>query len=279
MPDSATLAVLRDVASYLVVAVASGFAAYGVLRAVRPALAWNEHGTVVAQPYSLADIYMAVLLAVTLLSNLGGAPAGNEAASDATFQGLLLNIVFMLALCVVLLLYLVLLRGLNPAELFGLRRLSVPGAAVRAFLFIIPVYVLVALVAAIVAHAAQGVWPDNGPQDVVKAFRAAKDLPLRVVMGITAVIVAPLVEETVFRGFIYGVLKRYTDSWFAALCSASLFALVHMHVGSFVPLFVLALGFCAAYERTGCLLVPMFMHAFFNGTSTALLWIIPNSPN
>ncbi|MBX7207020.1 MAG: CPBP family intramembrane metalloprotease [Verrucomicrobiaceae bacterium] len=283
MPDSATLAVLRDVASFIVVAVALGIAVYGLLRMARPALAWNDGGAVLARPYSLADIYVGALLASYLLSGLAAAPApgstGTGVEMQATFHTLLLNIVFMLALCVLLLLYLVVLRGLNPADLFGLHRLSVPRAALRALGYIIPVYAVITLIAVVVTQAAKDVWPDSGPQDVVKAFRTARDLPLRVIMLLTAVIVAPLVEETVFRGFIYGVLKRYTDGWFAALCSAALFALVHMHVGSFVPLFVLALGFCAAYERTGCLLVPMFMHAFFNGTSTALLWFFPNIPN
>ncbi len=36
----------------------------------------------------------------------------------------------------------------------------------------------------------------------------------------TAVLVAPIVEETIFRGFIYGVMKRYTDRWFAMLLSS-----------------------------------------------------------
>jgi membrane protease YdiL (CAAX protease family) len=279
MPDSATLAVLRDIASLIVVAVTLGIAAYGALRMARPALAWNEGGSVIARHYSLADIYMAVLLGVFLLGGLGGPATAEEGGGGASFQTLLMNIVFMLSLSVALLLYLVVMRGLSPAELFGLRRLPPAQAARRAFVFIIPLYILVCIIAALAGSLTKDFWPDSGPQDVVKSFRSAKDVPMRAIMGVTAVIVAPLVEETVFRGFIYGVLKRYTDGWFAALCSAALFAVVHMHVGSFVPLFVLALGFCAAYERTGCLLVPMFMHAFFNGASTTILWLMPSAPN
>lgn len=112
----------------------------------------------------------------------------------------------------------------------------------------------------------------------MKAFKTAGSLPAKIMMGVAAVIVAPLVEEIVFRGFIYGVLKRYTDGWFAAVCSASLFAIVHMHVGTLIPLFVLALGLCAAYERTGSLLVPMGMHAIFNGASTTFLLLYPDGP-
>ena len=139
-----------------------------------------------------------------------------------------------------------------------------------------PLYFIVMIVAAAVTHWARDIWPDIQPQDAVKAFNTAGGLPLKAMMTVAAVVVAPLVEETVFRGFIYGVLKRYTDGWFAAVCSASLFAAVHVHVGSFVPLFILALGLCAAYERTGSLLVPMWMHAFFNGVSTTLILLYPD---
>jgi membrane protease YdiL (CAAX protease family) len=83
-------------------------------------------------------------------------------------------------------------------------------------------------------------------------------------MALAASVFAPVTEELMFRGVIYGVFKRYTDTWFAALITALLFATVHMHVASFVPLFVLALSLIAAYEFTGCLLVPMAMHAIFN---------------
>ncbi len=278
MPDSTTLAVLRDVAAVTVMAIAFGIAAYAFLRARRPALAWNAEGGVSVRAFALPDVVAASLMASLMLSGLAsqGEPASAEMAPSASM--IFVNIVFMLALCVMLLLYLVVFRGLSPAELFGLRRLSVARAAGIALLSIIPVYVLVSIVAVAVTHLGKGVWPDIQPQEAAKAFKTAQQIPLKVMMGIAAVIVAPLVEEVVFRGFIYGVLKRYTDTWFAAVCSASLFAVVHMHVGFFVPLFVLALGLCAAYERSGCLLVPMWMHAFFNGTSTALLLLYPDGP-
>ena len=63
----------------------------------------------------------------------------------------------------------------------------------------------------------------------------------QVVIVVAAVIIAPLAEEIMFRGFIYGVLKRYTDAPFAAIISGLFFAIIHMHIGSLVPLWVLAM--------------------------------------
>lgn len=94
-------------------------------------------------------------------------------------------------------------------------------------------------------------------------------------MIIAAAVIAPLVEELFFRGFIYGVMKRYTDGLFAALCSSILFAVVHMHVGTLLPLALLALIFCALYERTGSLLVPMLLHAAFNSVSLVVMLFFP----
>ena len=55
---------------------------------------------------------------------------------------------------------------------------------------------------------------------------------------------------------------------FAAIFTSLIFACVHRYVGGLVPLFVLSMGFAVAYEMTGCLLVPIIMHAFFNAWQT-----------
>lgn len=110
-----------------------------------------------------------------------------------------------------------------------------------------------------------GVWPDVSPQQVVKAFETSGSVAVRLLMGFAAVVAAPLTEELLFRGLLYGVCKRFTDSWFAAIVSSLLFASVHLHIGSFMPLFTLALILVAVYEITGSLLVPILMHGLFNG--------------
>lgn len=283
-PDAATLAVLKDLSSLAVMLLAFGMAVYSVLRLIFPATAANHRGLVCARPYAMVDVWVIVLSAAALLymqqHSAVAAPPSADAAQEvrnaaADFSGLLLNVVFLLTLCVGLLMYLSALRGLNPAELFGLRLMAVGRAAVLALALIVPIYIIVSLVASSMYEVVlKDLWPNLDPQDNVRAFQATDSLAVKLLMGVAAVVVAPIVEETMFRGFLYGVLKRYSDGYFAAMCSALLFAVVHMHVGSLVPLFVLALGFCLAYELTGCLLVPMFMHAFFNGASIVFLMIL-----
>jgi len=55
--------------------------------------------------------------------------------------------------------------------------------------------------------------------------------------------------------------------WPAILLTSVLFATVHGNVTHWPALFVLSLGLGYAYEKSGSLLRPLFMHAMFNGIS------------
>ena len=81
---------------------------------------------------------------------------------------------------------------------------------------------------------------------------------------VLAVIAAPLFEEFIFRGLIFGGLRRSMRPALAIVASAAVFAIVHPPM-SMIP--VLGLGMCAAYsyERTRSLLAPMVTHALYNG--------------
>lgn len=108
-------------------------------------------------------------------------------------------------------------------------------------------------------------------QEIVELFNGSITLEQRVIIIVLAISVAPLVEEFVFRFFIYGVVKRYMGRAAGILASALLFGAVHAHLPSFAPLFVLGTCLAIAYEWSGSILVPMTMHALFNAfTLTAL---------
>ena len=76
-------------------------------------------------------------------------------------------------------------------------------------------------------------------------------------------VAAPLFEEFIFRGLIFGGLRRSFGVWPATLASAAVFAIMHPAI-SMLPVFFM--GVCAAlvYERTRSLLAPMLLHAAYN---------------
>jgi membrane protease YdiL (CAAX protease family) len=86
---------------------------------------------------------------------------------------------------------------------------------------------------------------------------------------VMAVVVAPVAEEVIFRGYLYPVGKRYLGPFLSLAVTGILFAILHGHAASVPALFTLAVCLGLAYEKTGSLLVPMIMHAVFNAVSIA----------
>ncbi len=86
---------------------------------------------------------------------------------------------------------------------------------------------------------------------------------LRALLLGLSMLVAPICEEFIFRGLIYGGLRRAMATLPAMLASAAAFAIVHPPL-SMLPAF--ALGLCTAYacERGKTLLAPMLVHAAYN---------------
>ena len=84
-----------------------------------------------------------------------------------------------------------------------------------------------------------------------------------------AVVAAPLCEEFIFRGLIFGGLRRSMGLMPGIVMSAALFAIVHAPI-SMLPVFVLGLITAYAYERNRSLLAPVLIHAVYNGAMLAL---------
>ncbi|KAM6547165.1 hypothetical protein CsatB_018841 [Cannabis sativa] len=82
-------------------------------------------------------------------------------------------------------------------------------------------------------------------------------------VGITGVL-APILEENVFRGFFLVSLTKWVPTPVAVLISAAVFALAHLTPGEFPQLFVLGAAMGFSYAQTRNLLTPITIHAFWN---------------
>ena len=80
-----------------------------------------------------------------------------------------------------------------------------------------------------------------------------------------AAIAAPLFEEFIFRGLVFGGLRRSQTRWFAVLGSAALFAVLHPPA-SMLPVFVFGVGAALLYEKSRALLATMLAHAVYNAS-------------
>jgi membrane protease YdiL (CAAX protease family) len=92
----------------------------------------------------------------------------------------------------------------------------------------------------------------------------------------SAVFFAPIFEEIVFRGLLFGTLRNVFGWPLAATLSAAVFALAHGY-GSlgFMSVFLSGVLWAYAYEATGSLLPGMIAHAVNNLIASAgVLWLI-----
>jgi hypothetical protein len=83
-------------------------------------------------------------------------------------------------------------------------------------------------------------------------------------LGLVAGVLAPLMEEVVFRGFLLVALTKWMPAWAAVLCSSAAFAAVHGSLRDLPVLlaFACVLGF--SYVRSKNLLTPMLVHGAWN---------------
>ena len=86
----------------------------------------------------------------------------------------------------------------------------------------------------------------------------------RAVFALAAIVLAPFVEEILFRGILYPLVKQRGYPRLALWGTSLLFAAVHIHAATFVPLFVFGLILAWIYERTDTLLAPILTHSIFN---------------
>lgn len=118
-------------------------------------------------------------------------------------------------------------------------------------------------------------------QDVALLLSGQYSLWVRLYMIAFAVVVAPVFEETIFRGIALPLLSRRFGTGAGVFLSSLLFSAIHFHVPSLVPLFILATGFSLAYIYTGSLWTPIAMHGLFNGINLGLLLLLrtPGGPS
>ena len=115
-------------------------------------------------------------------------------------------------------------------------------------------------------------YVDDSQQDAVRFLAESKSQTARMVVAAQAVLFAPLQEELIFRGCLYGLAKRYFGSAVGVVLTSFLFAGIHLHLPSFAGLFILAVCLTLAYEWTGSIFVPIAMHALFNLLSVIALF-------
>ena len=106
-------------------------------------------------------------------------------------------------------------------------------------------------------------------QNSVKALAEHSDPWVLGAISFSAIIIAPLIEELIFRGYFLPVLQKFTNVTFALIWQALCFSLIHANMLGIFSLFALGLVLGIAYLKSKSLWVPIGVHAAFNATTIA----------
>ncbi len=215
--------------------------------------------------FGLPEAILAALLILFLFLTIGASVS--QPSIQFSARNLLAN--FLLTGCVVLVIVTFLqFRGFDVGSLGGFFRLGFVRTLSTGAILLFFAYPLILLSDTITQRLFGG---GSSKQNIVEFFSGSRTIEQRMMIIVFAVAIAPVVEEFLFRFFIYGVLKRYFGRLLGVTFSALLFAAAHAHLPSFAPLFVLGSCFAIGYEWSGSILVAMTMHSLFNSlTLTAL---------
>ncbi len=102
----------------------------------------------------------------------------------------------------------------------------------------------------------------------LELIRAHSQLPVRVLIIVATVAVVPAFEEMLFRGLFQTMLRSVLlKPWTSIAISSGMFAMIHANAGHWPALFVLSACMGYAYEKSGSLFRPIFIHSLFNASS------------
>jgi hypothetical protein len=206
--------------------------------------------------------YFAMLTAVVALHP----GAAQKVNIDLVLPNAMMFVIFTVVICAFLR-----FRGLRLRATFGLDRLS-PGAVfLWALSLIAAAFPFFLGTNAIAIYASHGQFEQQPLVNLFNDVARHRDYGAIAKIVAAAVLFQPICEEFLFRGFFYGVWKRYLGPWGAGFFACLLFAAFHTNLVALPSLFALAAFLTIAYERTGSLLVPMAMHAIFNLTNLLLM--------
>lgn len=106
-------------------------------------------------------------------------------------------------------------------------------------------------------------------------------LSIRVMVVVLAVLVAPLVEEIVYRGVVYSTVERIGGKAAGVIVATAIFALVHVpqywgSVAAITAIVTLSLVLTLLRAWTGSLLPCVAMHLVYNGIQALGLLFLPD---
>lgn len=235
-----------------------------------PALGGLDVVLLIAGGFVVVGELLTPLLVAPLLNGLLTA----QAIASPLREGLSVLGLYLALMAGPVLILVAMVRGLGPAPEGGwlqFRWRPLASALRRALRTLLMVLPLVSLAGWLLEH----LWREgSGSNPLLELVLNSHNLPALACFGFTAVVLAPLFEETIFRGVLLPVAARQLGPGWGVLISAAVFAVAHLSLGELLPLLVLGLGLGWLRWSGGRLGSCVLMHALWNGLTFSNLVLL-----
>jgi len=201
-------------------------------------------------------------------------------------QTLIENLILLMGtiICIAVIVYLAKVYFYQGLKDFGLQPKTIVKDFKKAALILISIWPIIMMVFLMTIYIGQSMYGEEfeiRPHRGLESIAAYPQFWIRVLIVFIAAFLVPVFEELLFRGLFqtmirscleqFSFFKRFRNEslvpWTAIIAASILFTVAHENEWHWPALFVLSCGMGYAYEKSGSLLRPIFVHLLFNSTS------------
>lgn len=159
--------------------------------------------------------------------------------------------------------YLVGVQKISLSEIFAFKKIKIGSV------FMLILYALLLLPVTMVLNLLSMLFTENAMTNASDMILAYNGLAVLLSIGVAG----PLCEELVFRGAIFGGMKKSVSVRAAIIMSALTFGLMHMNFNQAIYAFPLGIFMAIAVEATGSLWGSLVIHMTINLEQTTIMLV------
>ena len=133
------------------------------------------------------------------------------------------------------------------------------------------VYVILSVILIIIATKILPGFDANQVQEV--GFEQISQRYEYILAFLSLVVIVPIAEEILFRGYLFGKLKKIIPIWAAILITSLLFGFLHGSWNVAIDTFALSVVLCLLRQFTGSIWASILLHMIKNGIAFYFLFI------
>lgn len=136
-------------------------------------------------------------------------------------------------------------------------------------------FVATLFVSAILTSVMSAIFP-NFDANQAQNIGYSKDLygADRAIAFLALVVFAPIAEELIYRGWLYGKAKKYVPTWLAVILVSVLFGAMHGQWNVAITVGAMSVIMCIDRELTGTIYAGVLTHMIKNGVAFYVMYVL-----